>query len=114
MKIIEKTLKWASALNLTNKPKSLVLHHAEWSVCTLEDIHRVHLNNGWSGIDDMSTSRYCASCGGDWWREAGLTWAPDWSNNKGIAQPKIMEVTNDWNRFSMTTVPQNWANGFPE
>ena len=67
-----------------------------------------------SGIDDMSTSRYCASCGGDWWREPGLTWAPDWSNNKGITQQKIMEVTNDWNRFSMTTVPENWTNGFPE
>ena len=21
-----------------------------------------------NGVDDISTSRYCASCGGDWWR----------------------------------------------
>ena len=67
-----------------------------------------------NGVDDMSTSRYCASCGGDWWRQKGLTWAPDWSNNKGIAQPKITEVTTDWQVFSMTTVPQDWSNGFPE
>lgn len=66
-----------------------------------------------NGVDDMSTSRYCASCGGDWWRQKGLTWAPDWSNNKGIAQPKITEVTTEWQVFSMTTVPENWSNGFP-
>ena len=67
-----------------------------------------------NGVDDMSTSRYCASCGGDWWREKGLTWAPGWVNNKGIAQPKITEVTTDWQVFSMTTVPENWSNGFPK
>ena len=67
-----------------------------------------------NGIDDMSTSRYCASCGGDWWRQKGLTWAPDWSNNKGIAQPKITEITTDWKVFAMTTVPQGWSNGFPK
>lgn len=65
------------------------------------------------GIDDRDSARYCASCGGDWWREKGLTWAPDWSNNKGIAQPKIMEVTNNWKLFAMTTVPESWTNGFP-
>lgn len=65
------------------------------------------------GVDDRDSARYCASCGGDWWREKGLTWAPDWSNNKGIAQPKITEVTNDWKVFAMTTVPQDWKNGFP-
>ena len=67
-----------------------------------------------NGIDDMSTSRYCASCGGDWWREKGLTWAPGWVNNKGIAQPVIIEVTPEWQLFSMTNVPENWSNGFPK
>ena len=67
-----------------------------------------------NGVDDMNTTRYCASCGGDWWRQKGLTWAPDWSNNKGIAQPKITEVTSDWKVFAMTTVPQGWSNGFPK
>ena len=66
-----------------------------------------------NGVDDISTSKYCASCGGDWWRQKGLTWAPDWSNNKGIAQPKITEVTTEWKIFAMTTVPENWTNGFP-
>lgn len=66
-----------------------------------------------SGVDDINTTRYCASCGGDWWRQKGLTWAPDWSNNKGIAQPKISEVTTNWKVFAMTTVPEDWANGFP-
>lgn len=65
------------------------------------------------GVDDRDSAKYCASCGGDWWREKGLTWSPDWSNNKGIAQPKITEVTNDWKVFAMTTVPQGWSNGFP-
>ena len=67
-----------------------------------------------NGIDDMNTSRYCASCGGDWWREKGLTWAPGWVNNKGIAQPVIIEVTPEWQLFSMTNVPENWSNGFPK
>ena len=65
------------------------------------------------GTDDRANSKYCASCGGDWWREVGLSHLPDWSNNKGIAQPKIMEVTNDWNVFSMSNVPSSWTNGFP-
>lgn len=65
------------------------------------------------GVDDRDSARYCASCGGDWWREKGLSWAPDWSNNKGIAQPKITEVTNNWKVFAMTTVPQGWSHGFP-
>ena len=37
-----------------------------------------------------------------------------WQHNKGVCQPKMSEITNEWKRFSMTTVPQNWQNGFPE
>ena len=33
-----------------NKPNKLVLHHAEASKCTVQDIHSWHLNNGWAGI----------------------------------------------------------------
>ncbi|KAJ49346.1 putative N-acetylmuramoyl-L-alanine amidase [Clostridium tetanomorphum DSM 665] len=36
-------------LSYCNNPKSIVLHHAEASNCTIEDIHDWHLNNGWSG-----------------------------------------------------------------
>ncbi|WP_315117448.1 N-acetylmuramoyl-L-alanine amidase, partial [uncultured Clostridium sp.] len=32
-----------------NNPKMIVLHHAEASKCSIEDIHRWHLNNGWAG-----------------------------------------------------------------
>ncbi|WP_315114631.1 peptidoglycan recognition family protein [uncultured Clostridium sp.] len=48
MKINESNLKFKS-LTYGNNPKSIVLHHAEASKCSIEDIHRWHLNNGWSG-----------------------------------------------------------------
>ena len=66
-----------------------------------------------TGIDDLDTSRYCASCSGIWWKETGSTLLPDVSNNRDIGHPKITEVTTDWKLFAMTTVPENWANGFP-
>ena len=36
---------------MTNRSatKRIILHHAEASKCTAEDIHRWHLNNGWAG-----------------------------------------------------------------
>ena len=67
-----------------------------------------------SNTDDRDSSHYCASCGGDWWLAEGLTFDSSWQHNKGIAQPKIIEITKEWRRFSMTTVPQNWTNGFPQ
>nr|WP_243240285.1 N-acetylmuramoyl-L-alanine amidase [[Clostridium] hylemonae] len=30
--------------------KLIILHHAEASNCTVQDIHRWHKNNGWAGI----------------------------------------------------------------
>lgn len=66
-----------------------------------------------TGIDDLNNSRYCASCGGTWWQQVGSTWVSDGSNNKEIAYSKITEVTTDWKLFAMTTVPENWTNGFP-
>lgn len=50
MNIIETNFNWNGSLNYSNKPKKIVLHHAEASNCTVQDIHRWHLNNGWSGI----------------------------------------------------------------
>lgn len=49
MNIIERNL---SLGNMTygNKPNTIVLHHAESSNCTVEDINRWHKNNGWAGI----------------------------------------------------------------
>ena len=81
-------------------------------VYTCIDLRKVKWNE--SGTDDRDSSHYCASCGGDWWLAEGLTFDSSWQHNKGIAQPKIIEITKEWRRFSMTTVPQNWTNGFPK
>ena len=80
-------------------------------IFTCVRMRKVKWNN--TGIDDLDTSRYCANCGGIWWKQVGATWISDGSNNKDIGHPKITEVTTDWKLFAMTTVPENWANGFP-
>lgn len=46
--IIETNLKFG-ALSTRKSTKRVILHHAEASKCTAEDIHRWHLQNGWSG-----------------------------------------------------------------
>ncbi len=81
-------------------------------VYTCIDLRKVKWNE--SGTDDRDSSHYCANCGGDWWLAEGLTFDSSWQHNKGIAQPKIIEITKEWRRFSMTTVPQGWINGFPQ
>lgn len=52
--IYDKNLKWADELDLTNNPKSIVMHHIEASrgngTIPVEDVHSWHLANGWSGI----------------------------------------------------------------
>jgi N-acetylmuramoyl-L-alanine amidase len=47
--IIESNLKWNGNLTYGNLPVMIVLHHAEASTCTIEDIHKWHLSNGWTG-----------------------------------------------------------------
>lgn len=42
-------MKWNGNLSYGNLPVMIVLHHAEASKCTIEDIHRWHLSNGWIG-----------------------------------------------------------------
>lgn len=81
-------------------------------VYTCIDLRKVKWDE--SGTDDRDSSHYCASCGGDWWLAEGLTFDSSWQHNKGVAQPKMIEITKEWRRFSMTTVPQNWTNGFPK
>lgn len=49
MNIINSNLKFRG-LAYGNKPRMLIIHHAEATRCTVEDIHRWHLNNGWSGL----------------------------------------------------------------
>ena len=48
MNIIETNLKFG-ALSTRKSTKRAILHHPEASKCTAEDIHRWHLQNGWSG-----------------------------------------------------------------
>ena len=81
-------------------------------VYTCIDLRKVKWDE--SGTDDRDSSHYCANCGGDWWLAEGLTFDSSWQHNKGVAQPKMIEITKEWRRFSMTTVPQNWTNGFPQ
>lgn len=50
MQIIEKTYKWSGKLENRSSTKRIILHHAEAKSCTAADIHRWHLDNGWSGI----------------------------------------------------------------
>lgn len=50
MNIIEKTYSWKGSLSKRKSTKRIILHHAESSSCTADDIHRWHLARGWSGI----------------------------------------------------------------
>ncbi|MBN1039008.1 N-acetylmuramoyl-L-alanine amidase [Clostridium botulinum] len=50
MNIIDVGLKFNSNIQYGNKPEKIVLHHAEASNCTVQDIHSWHKNNRWAGI----------------------------------------------------------------
>lgn len=50
MKIIEKTYSWSGNLEARPKTNYILLHHAAASGCSADDIHTIHLKNGWAGI----------------------------------------------------------------
>lgn len=50
MNIIEKTYKLNGNLAIRTKTERIILHHAESTSCTAEDIDRWHKNNGWTCI----------------------------------------------------------------
>ena len=50
MNIIKKTYNWASTLSTRKSTSRIILHHAEASSCTADDIHSWHLARGWAGI----------------------------------------------------------------
>ena len=51
MKIIETNLKFnGNHTDRSGAPGGIVLHHAAASVCSVDDVHRWHLSNGWAGI----------------------------------------------------------------
>lgn len=50
MLIIDRNLKFTGPFTPRSKTDTIVLHHAAAKSCTVEDVHRWHLNNGWLGI----------------------------------------------------------------
>ena len=50
MHILEAALSFRGTLDKRTATSRLVLHHAAASTCSVEDIHRWHLANGWCGI----------------------------------------------------------------
>nr|DAZ82017.1 MAG TPA: tail tube protein [Caudoviricetes sp.] len=80
-------------------------------IYTCIDLRKVKWDE--NGVDDRDNTHYCSNCGGDWWLAEGLMFHDSWQHNKGVCQPKFIEITNEWRRFSMTTVPQGWSHGFP-
>lgn len=62
-----------------------------------------------TGLDDLETGKYCANCTGEWYETTGL-----YGDSVEIGQPKFTEITTNWKLFALTTVPENWNNGFPE
>ena len=81
-------------------------------IYTCIDLRKVKWDK--NGVDDRDQTHYCSNCGGDWWLAEGLMFHDSWQHNKGVCQPKMIEITKEWRRFSMTTVPQNWQYGFPK
>lgn len=50
VQVIDRDLKFTGPFTPRSKTDTIVLHHAAAKSCTVEDVHRWHLNNGWSGI----------------------------------------------------------------
>lgn len=50
MEIINANLKFTNTKSSRSKTTAIVLHHAAAKSCTVQDVHRWHLNNGWAGI----------------------------------------------------------------
>jgi len=50
MNIIESNLKWNGNPAKRTSTDCIVIHNADAVICTVEDVHRWHLNNGWIGI----------------------------------------------------------------
>ena len=50
MNIVEHKYSFASGLVKRKSTKKIVLHHAAARACSVNDVHRWHLANGWAGI----------------------------------------------------------------
>ena len=49
MNIIEANLGFGS-MSYRSKTMRIILHHAAAVTCSVQDVHRWHINNGWAGI----------------------------------------------------------------
>ncbi|MDR3148795.1 MAG: peptidoglycan recognition protein family protein [Oscillospiraceae bacterium] len=50
MNITETNFNWSGTLTNRSKTNRIILHHAAASSATVEQIHQIHLQKGWSGI----------------------------------------------------------------
>ncbi|MGL5460730.1 MAG: N-acetylmuramoyl-L-alanine amidase [Cetobacterium sp.] len=50
MYINESKLEWNGSLKGGNNPSKIVIHNADSKNCTVYDVHRWHIANGWTGI----------------------------------------------------------------
>ena len=50
MEITEVKYEWAGALAKRSTINMIVLHHADASTCSVQDVHWWHIRNGWSGF----------------------------------------------------------------
>jgi N-acetyl-anhydromuramyl-L-alanine amidase AmpD len=50
MQIKEVDYQWRGTLITRNKTEMIVLHHAAAKSCTVQDVHKWHINRGWCGI----------------------------------------------------------------
>ena len=50
MQIKEVDYQWKGTLLARNKTEMIVLHHAAAKSCTVQQVHKWHINKGWSGI----------------------------------------------------------------
>jgi len=49
LEIINSNLNFRGRLVFSNKPKMVILHHADAEHCSIQDINQWHLQNGWAG-----------------------------------------------------------------
>jgi len=55
--------------------------------------------------DDRANCKNILQMGADWWLNESTGWLPDWSANSGIGGGRSKWITNDWQYFSMSTLP---------
>jgi hypothetical protein len=58
-----------------------------------------------SKADDRSSCKNLLQIGADWWLNLDVYWLPDWSANAGVGSGRSKWVTNDWQYFTMCTLP---------